>query len=140
MPAPLGKTPTRKMPKIQVLGLEDSRATRSAVRFFRERRIVVTFVDLGKRPLDAADLRAFMERLGPALLEPAAGAGPAGGGGGAAGAGGGAAPETTDRGALLARIRANPGLLRLPIVRHGTEITAGPSEATWKAWLARREG
>jgi arsenate reductase-like glutaredoxin family protein len=103
------------------------------VRFFRERRIVVTFVDLGKRPLDAADLRAFMERLGPALLEPAAGAGPAGGAGGAA-------SETTDRGALLARIRANPGLLRLPIVRHGAEITAGPSEATWKAWLARREG
>ena len=41
MPAPLGKTPTKKMPNIQVFGLEDSNATRGALRFFRERRIVV---------------------------------------------------------------------------------------------------
>ena len=49
MPAPLGKVPTKKMPNIQVFGLEDSNATRGALRFFRERRIVVHFVDLRKK-------------------------------------------------------------------------------------------
>ena len=43
MPAPLGKMPTKKMPNIQVFGLEDYNATRAALRFFRERRIVVHY-------------------------------------------------------------------------------------------------
>ena len=127
MPAPLGKTPTRKMPKIEVFGLEDSRPTRAAVRFFRERRIVVRFVDLGKRPIDAAELRAFMDHLGPtAVLEP--------------GATDQAADLATDRGALLTRIRADATMLRLPILRYGDEITAGQDESTWRAWLARGNG
>ena len=32
MPAPLGKTPTKKMPNIQVFGFDDSNATRGALR------------------------------------------------------------------------------------------------------------
>ena len=123
MPAPLGKTPTKKMPKIEVFGLEDSRPTRAAVRFFRERRIVVRFVDLGKRPIDAAELRAFMDHLGPtAVLEP------------------GATDQAADRGALLTRLRTAANQLRLPLVRHGDEMTAGQDESTWRAWLARGNG
>ena len=57
MPAPLGKVPTKKMPNIQVFGLEDNNATRAALRFFRERRIVVHFVDLRKKPIAAGELR-----------------------------------------------------------------------------------
>ena len=122
MPAPLGKVPTKKMPNIEVFGLEDSRSTRAAVRFFRERRIVVSFVDLGKRPIDAAELRAFLDRLGAGALLDAA------------------TTATTDRGALLARVRADANLLRLPLVRHGNEMTAGQDETTWRAWLAGRHG
>ena len=44
MPAPLGKVPTRKMPDIQVFGRDDSPDTRAALRFFRERRVVVRYV------------------------------------------------------------------------------------------------
>ena len=51
-----------------------------------------------------------------------------------------AATASTDRGALLALIRADANLLRLPIVRHGGEMTAGQDETTWRAWLARRKG
>ena len=120
MPAPLGKTPTKKMPKIEVFGLEDSRSTRAAVRFFRERRIVVRFVDLGKRPIDPAELRQFMDRLGAAVLLDA--------------------DAVTDRGALLARVRADASLLRLPLVRYGDDLTAGQDETTWRAWLARPTG
>ena len=64
MPAPLGKTPTKKMPNIQVFGLEDSNATRGALRFFRERRIVVHYVDLRKKPIAAGELRRFIDKLG----------------------------------------------------------------------------
>jgi arsenate reductase-like glutaredoxin family protein len=117
VPAPLGKTPTKKMPKIDVLGTENSASTRAAVRFFRERRIVVTYVDLGKHPIDAAELRRFIDRLGAAAF---------------------ADPDAAaDRANLLARVRANPSLLRLPLVRHGDEVTAGQDETTWKAWLTR---
>ncbi len=66
MPAPLGKTPTRKMPDIQVFGRDDSSATRAALRFFRERRIVVHYVDLKKRPIAAGELQRFTQRLGAA--------------------------------------------------------------------------
>ncbi len=124
MPAPLGKTPTRKMPKIDVFGLENSASTRSAVRFFRERRIVVRFVDLGKRPIEAAELRAFVDRLGAGSV--------------LAAPGNGADAGSVDRGVLLDRVRADATLLRLPLVRHGDEMTAGPDETIWKAWLARR--
>jgi len=117
MPAPLGKTPTKKMPKIDVFGLEDSRSTRGAVRFFRERRIVVRFVDLRKQPIDPGELRRFLDRLGAAALMDA--------------------DTAPDRGSLVSRIRADPGLLRLPLVRYGDDLTAGPDETTWTAWLAR---
>ena len=118
MPAPLGKTPTKKMPKIEVFGLEHSQSTRAAVRFFRERRIVVRFVDLGKRPIDPTELRDFMDRLGAtALLD---------------------SDLATDRATLLARIRADPSLLRLPLVRHGDDVTAGQDETIWRRWLAPR--
>src|SRR5215218_10156483 len=71
MPAPLGKTPTKKMPNIQVFGMDDSSATRNALRFFRERRIVVHYVDLRKKPIARGELRRFSDRLGAAaLLDP----------------------------------------------------------------------
>ncbi len=136
MPAPLGKTPTKKMPKIEVYGLEDSQATRGAIRFFRERRIVVQFVDLRKKPLTSDDLRRFIEALGmAALLE-----------GGAGEAGEASAAREGDEvgdappavGALLIRVRADPRVLRLPLVRHCKAMTSGKAEATWRSWLDRR--
>ena len=128
MPAPLGKTPTKKMPDIQVFGLEGSQATRAALRFFRERRIVATFVDLRKRPIAPAELRRFVDRLGaPALLDVES----------RAYRDAGLAYLTTDTAGLVARILADVRLLRLPLVRYGDDVTVGRDEATWKAWLAR---
>jgi arsenate reductase-like glutaredoxin family protein len=129
MPAPLGKTPTKKMPKIEVFGLEDSQATRAAVRFFRERRIVVRFVDLRKKPIDPAELRQFVSRLGVAALLDTDSRGPTDAG---------PADVTTNRGSFIARIHADVRLLRLPLVRYGDDVTAGQDETTWRAWLARR--
>ena len=129
MPAPLGRTPTRKMPKIEVFGLEDSHATRAAVRFFRERRIVVQFVDLRKRPIAPAELRRFIDLLGATALVDV-----------------GSRPYleaslaalTADTATVVARIQGDLRLLNLPLIRHGDDLTAGIDETTWKSWLARR--
>jgi len=128
MPAPLGKTPTKKMPNIQVFGLEGSQATRAALRFFRERRIVATFVDLRKRPIAPAELRRFVDRLGaPALLDTES----------RAYKDAGLAYLAMDTAGVVARILADVRLLHLPLVRYGDDVTVGRDEATWKAWLAR---
>ena len=68
MPAPLGNTKTKKMPDIQVFGAADSQATRAALRFFRERRIVVHHVDLKKRAIAAGELQRFVQKLGARAL------------------------------------------------------------------------
>lgn len=128
MPAPLGKVPTKKMPNIQVFGLEDNNATRAALRFFRERRIVVHFVDLRKKPIAAGELRRFTDRLGAAALldtesRPFKEQG--------------LAYLSTDAAGITSRLLADVRLIRLPLVRYGEDVTAGKAEATWKAWLAK---
>jgi arsenate reductase (glutaredoxin) len=128
VPAPLGKTPTKKMPNIQVFGSDDSAATRNTLRFFRERRIVVHYVDLRKKPIARGELQRFVERLGaPALLDTES----------RAYREQGLAYLTTDTSGIVSRILADPKLLRLPLVRHGDAVTAGKAEDTWKAWLAK---
>jgi arsenate reductase-like glutaredoxin family protein len=128
MPAPLGKVPTKKMPNIQVFGLDDSNATRAALRFFRERRIVVHYVDLRKKPIAAGELRRFTDRLGAAALLDTESR---------AYRDGGLAYLSTDTTGIATRLLADVRLLRLPLVRYGDDATAGRDEATWKAWLAR---
>jgi arsenate reductase len=128
MPAPLGKTPTKKMPNIQVFGMDDSPATRNTLRFFRERRIVVHYVDLRKKPIARGELQRFVERLGaPALLDTEA----------RAYREQGLAYLSTDTSGIVARLLADAKLIRLPLVRYGDEVTSGKAEATWKAWLAK---
>ena len=131
MPAPLGNTPTKKMPDIQVFGMDDSAATRAALRFFRERRIVVRYSNLRKRPIAAGELRRFTERLGArALFDETSKA--------YRDAGLGYLTMTDPE--IVERLLAGPALLRLPLVRHGNEVTAGTSEAAWTAWLRRPVG
>jgi arsenate reductase (glutaredoxin) len=131
VPAPLGKTPTKKMPDIQVFGRDDSPATRAALRFFRERRIVVHYADLKKRPIAPGELRRFTERLGArALLDETsktfrdAGLG----------------YLSMGDGEIVERLASDSRLIRLPLVRHGNEVTAGPAESTWATWLSPRAG
>ena len=128
MPAPLGKTPTKKMPNIQVFGLEDSNATRGALRFFRERRIVVHYIDLRKKPIAQAELRRFVDRLGAQVVLDTEGR---------AYRDAGLAYLATDAAAITQRMLADVRLLRLPLVRYRDDVTAGKAEDTWRAWLAR---
>ncbi len=120
MPVPAG-------PTVQMFGLVDSRPTQAALRFFKERRVNVTFVDLRRKPIAAGELRRFVERLGTAALLDTEGR------------------RYRELGLgymrlgddeIVERLRADNGLLRLPLVRFGNAFTAGPADPTWKAWLA----
>jgi arsenate reductase-like glutaredoxin family protein len=131
MPAPLGKTPTKKMPDIQVFGRDDSSATRAALRFFRERRIVVHYADLKKRPIAPGELRRFTERLGArTLLDETS----------KAYRDAGLGYLSMHDGEIAERVAKDSRLLRLPLVRHGNDVTAGLAEPTWITWLTPRGG
>jgi arsenate reductase len=111
---------------IQVFGTERDQATRAALRFFKERRVPISFVDLRKRPIAPGELRRFVERLGArALLDPAS----------RAYRDAGLGYLSLDEAGIVARVLADPSLLRLPLIRHGNDVTIGRDEASWTAWI-----
>lgn len=111
---------------VQVFGLERDRATRAAIRFFKERRVPISFVDLRKRPIAPGELRRFVDRLGaPTLLDPTS----------KAYRDAGLGYLQMDPAAIVDRLLADATLLRLPLVRHGNDVTVGLAEATWTSWL-----
>lgn len=112
---------------VQIFGLDKDNATRAAVRFFKERRIVIHQVDLTRKPLAPGELRRFVDRLGAqALLDTE----------GRAYRDAGMAYLRMDEAEIVERLLADPALLRLPLVRFGNNVTAGRDEATWKSWLS----
>ena len=119
--------PATSGPTIQMFGLADSRPTQAALRFFKERRVNVTFVDLRRKPIAPGELRRFVERLGATTLLDTEGR------------------RYKELGLaymrlgdddISERLLADDKLLRLPLVRFGNAFTSGPAEPTWKAWLA----
>ena len=100
--------PAAPQPTIQVFGLEKDQSTRAALRFFKERRVAISFVDLRKRPIAAAELRRFFERLGagPLIDETSR-----------AYRDGGLAYLRMDDDDIVARLLVDQSLLRLPLVR-----------------------
>ena len=112
---------------VQVFGLEDDRATRAALRFFKERRIPIHFVDLRRKPIAPGELRRFVERLGAAeLIDP----------GSRVYRDAGLGYLRMDDAEVVARVLADQRLLRLPLVRHGSEVSVGPADATWRSWFS----
>ena len=120
-------TPSPTAPAVQIFGLEGDQATRAALRFFKERRVAVSFVDLRRRPIAAGELRRFVERLGAVACADTEGRA-------WKDAGLGYLRMTDDE--LAARLLADARLLRLPLARHGNEVSVGRADATWKGWLA----
>jgi arsenate reductase-like glutaredoxin family protein len=85
----------------------------------------IAFVDLKKRPPAPGELKRFAQKFGArALLDEDS-----------------KAYRKANLGYLsmgdsevFERVTADPGLLRLPLVRYGNELTIGVDEETWKAW------
>ena len=113
---------------VQIFGTKKSSETRKAQRFFAERRIQVHFVDLAERAASLGELRRFAQKFGVAALvdrdarryrE----------------LGLGAAMLSDER--WLETLIEEPLLLRMPLVRHGNQLTVGLAEAEWRAWTLR---
>jgi len=111
----------------QVFGTNDSQPTRAALRFFKERRVAVHFVDLRRKPISPGELRRFVERLGAAALADTEGR---------AWRDAGLAYLRMDDAELVERLLADQALLRLPLVRIGSGVAAGRDEAAWRRLLA----
>lgn len=116
-------------PLVQVFGTPDSQATRAALRFFKERRLEVHFVDLRRKPMAAGELRRFVERLGARALADTEGR------------------TWRDAGLgyismsdvdLAERLLRDQRLLNIPLVRIENGFAAGRNEAAWKALLPSR--
>ena len=113
---------------VQVFGRSDSRETRAALRFFRERRVAAQFVDLARKPIAPGELRRFVDRLGAGAVADVEGK---------AWREAGLGYLRMDGAELFERLLADQRLLRLPLVRIGSGVSAGGDAAAWRDLLAR---
>lgn len=110
---------------VQIFGVKNDATVRKALRFFKERRIQTHFVDFKQREPSKGELRRFFDRFGEdrlidreskrfqALGLQAAHYGPA---------------------RWMELAMDEPLILRMPLVRHGNQLTVGLAEEEWKAW------
>jgi len=117
------------MPLVQVFGTADSQPTRAALRFFKERRIDVHFVDIRRKPMAAGELRRFVERLGARALADEHGK---------AWKDAGLGYLSMSDADLADRLLTDQRLLNIPLVRIDNGFAAGRDEAAWKSLLPAR--
>jgi len=116
------------MSPVQIFGIKDSRATRAAERFFKERRIPIQLVDLKVKPMAPGEIRRFIDRFGlPALLDAES----------KAFSDAGLKYLRLSDSDLLTRIEREPKLLKLPLVRAANRLSIGQDESAWKAMLTQ---
>ena len=115
---------------VQIFGLKNSRPTRAAERFFKERRTAIQLVDLKQKPVAPGEIQRFIRHFGLAGLLDSEG------------------KTYIDEGLkylklsdadLLGRIERAPQLLRLPLVRAGQRLSVGHDESSWEALLVAPE-
>jgi arsenate reductase-like glutaredoxin family protein len=111
--------------EVQIFGVRNDADTRKALRFFKERRIKAHFVDFKVRGPSRGELRRFFRSFGAdTVVDRSSKRFQA--------LGLGAAHYGDERWMSIAE--EEPLVLRLPLVRRGSDLTVGPAEATWKAW------
>lgn len=114
--------------EVQVFGIKKSAETRKAQRFFAERRVKVHFVDLMERAASPGELQRFQQKFGvTALIDKSAKR--------YAELGLGSSRMGDERWMQL--LAEEPLLLRMPLVRNGSQLTIGAAEAAWKEWCAK---
>ena len=114
--------------EVQIFGLKKSADTRKALRFFAERRVKTHFVDFQERPASLGELRRFVQRFGiEAIIDRNSRR---------FGELGLAAAQLNDD-RWLEKLAAEPLLLRMPLVRHGAQLTVGDAAQIWRDWTAR---
>lgn len=112
--------------EVQVFGIKNDADTRKALRFFKERRVKVHFVDLKQRAASPGELRRFAQKFGVTTLVNT-------GAKRYAALGLGAAHLTDER--WLAKLAEEPLILRMPLVRWQQRLAVGPAESEWRDWV-----
>src|SRR6185436_17111493 len=70
VPRTIGSVMAGQAPSVQIFGVKNSQTTRSAERFFKERRVTIQYVDLQQKPIAAGEIKRFVDRFGwDALLD-----------------------------------------------------------------------
>jgi len=114
--------------EVQIFGIKKSPDTRKALRFFAERRVKTHFVDLLERAASLGELRRFAQKFGvEALVDRQSRR--------FLDLGLSAARFSEDR--WLDKLAEEPLMLRMPLVRHGSQLTLGEATEAWHAWTGR---
>lgn len=112
--------------RVQIFGTKKSAETRKALRFFSDRRIETSFVDLKVRAASPGELKRFAQKFGvDALIDRD----------GKIFAERGLRHARLSDDQWLSRLADDPGLLRQPLVRLSNEVTVGLAESEWQAWI-----
>lgn len=111
--------------EVQIFGTKKCKDTQKALRFFKERRVKVHFVDLNQRAASQGELRRFAQKFGAeALLDRE----------GKAFRDRGLHVAHVSESRILPMLEEEPLLLKTPLTRYGNTLTLGLAEAEWKAW------
>jgi arsenate reductase len=114
--------------EVQIFGIKKSPDTRKALRFFAERRVKTHFVDLQERAASPGELRRFAQKFGvEALIDRGSRT--------FLDLGLGSARLSEDR--WLDKLVEKPLMLRMPLVRHGSQLTLGDATEIWHGWTGR---
>ncbi|MDT8340917.1 MAG: arsenate reductase family protein [Longimicrobiales bacterium] len=111
--------------EVQIFGTQGCADTRKALRFFKERRVKVHFVDLRRKAASKGELRRFVQKFGTdALIDREGGRFRALG------------LTTAHYGDArwLEILEEEPLILRTPLVRWQQRLTLGHDEETWREW------
>ena len=123
---PIALTTARHDVDVQIFGIQNSADTRKALRFFKERRAKVHFVDLKVRAASKGELTRFAQKFGvEALLDRESKRFRA--------LGLGSAYYSDQK--WLDLLAEEPLLLKVPLVRQKNLLSVGVAEEVWKGWL-----
>jgi arsenate reductase (glutaredoxin) len=112
---------------VQIFGTAKCKSTQKALRFFKERRIGVHFVDLNQRAAAPRELERFARKFGAEALLDREG------------------KRFRDRGLhvshlpdsrIIPLLVDDPLLIRTPLVRYGNDVTVGLAQDEWKGWAS----
>jgi arsenate reductase-like glutaredoxin family protein len=113
---------------VQIFGVKNDADTRKALRFFKERRVTVHFVDFKVRGPSKGELRRFQQKFGmDALIDRA--------GKRFSALGLQTAHYGDDRWLDIAV--DEPLILKMPLVRRQNALTVGLAEDEWRSWTGR---
>ena len=111
--------------EVQIFGTQKSSDTRKALRFFKERRVKVHFVDLKIRAASKGELTRFAQKFGAeALVDRESKRFQA--------LGLGTAYYSDEK--WMEILQEEPLVLRQPLVRWTNKVTIGLAEEEWKGW------